>query len=413
MKVLWISNCILGGKESIASGSWLFGMKNIISNNVKLFNLTSSYISETNHKKYNDFEEYIIPNYSLINGLPKEIDICQIKKIIDEIEPDIIHIWGTEAYWGLLFSRGILKGNYILEIQGLLSSCYNVFYGGLSIHEIFKCFHFKELVKLNSFLPVSREKLKKQINREDEIISNSINISTQSDWVRNQLKFKINGSSQIFKTLVPIRSPFYNSAKWDNSIPNYSPTIFLSISYVLPFKGLHIVFKSISLLKKKYPGLKLNIAGPNIYLIPYYKKDGYIHFLISLIKKLGLNECIHFLGSLNAQEICRQLLNSNIFINPSFVESYSVASAEALYLGVPSILSFAGAMPNFSNENKIALYYSPMDYIDLASKIDIILENNDLAKSFSSKSIFRMSQFCDPELIKNVQLTIYDKIKFE
>nr|WP_315161298.1 glycosyltransferase [uncultured Flavobacterium sp.] len=411
MKVLWFSNCELGNIESKGSGSWLFGMRDIISNSIELYNITQSDVDEVSYNKYDDLEEYIIPNYKLTNGVPSPSSILKIKNIVDKVNPDVIHIWGIELYWGLLFSRNHIQGNYIIEIQGLLSSCHNVYYGGLSPDEIFRCFNIKELIKFNSFLPFQKRNTLKNIASENEIIANSSNISTQSEWIRNQIKFKIKENVNIFKTFIPIRKVFYNSEKWNKIDNRKSIVIFTSFSYVVPFKGFHILLKSIALLKQKYPDIILNVGGVNIKSIVFYKQDGYMRYLLSLIDKFKIVDNVNFMGSLNEEEIREQLLRSDVFINPSFVESYSVSSAEALYLGVPSILSYAGAMPDFSSEKKVALHYSPTDYVDLASKTEKIINDKELSKALSDNSISIMNKLCDIETIKRTQLSIYNQLK--
>jgi glycosyltransferase involved in cell wall biosynthesis len=410
MKVLWFSNCILGNTESNGSGSWLFGMKDIISNSIDLYNISKADIVEVSYSKYDDFEEYIIPNYKLINGVPSPNNISKIKSIVDKINPDVIHVWGIELYWGLLFSRNHIRGNYIIEIQGLFSSCHSVFYGGLSPYEISKCFNLKELIKYNSFLPFQKRDILKNIATENEIIANSSNISTQSDWTRNQIKFNTIENVNIFKTFRPIRKTFYNCDKWEKKENSESIIIYTSFSYIVPFKGFHILLKSLALLRQKYHNIILNVGGLNIESKVFYRQDGYFKYLLSLIDKFHLHDNVNFIGRLNEIEICEQLLHSDVFVNTSFVESYSAASAEALYLGVPSVLSYAGAMPDFSKEKQVALYYSPMDFRDLASKIDKIINDKELSKSLSDNSISIMNNLCAIQNIKQTQLSIYNQL---
>lgn len=411
MKVLWFSNCILGNTESKGSGSWLFGMKDVISNSVELFNLTNSNIDEISHNKYKDFEEYVIPNYKIKNGLPNQCNISKIKNIVDKIKPDIIHVWGMETYWGLLFSRNHIQGKYLIEIQGILSSCHNVFYGGMSPTQIYSCFNIKELIKFNSFLPFQKNNTLKNIKCENEILVNSNNISTQSDWVRNQIKFKTKKNVNIFTALIPLRKAFYNSKKW-NKVHNRKTTIiYTSFSYLLPFKGFHMLLESISILKKKHHDVMLNVGGVNIHSVSFYRQDGYLKYILSKIAKLNIVNNVTFLGSLNEGEVCEQLLNADVYVNTSFIESYSVASAEALYLGVPSVLSYAGAMPDFSKEQQVALYYSPMDYTDLASKIDYLINDNEFSNSLSNNSIETFNNLLEKQNIKQQQLSIYNQIK--
>lgn len=410
MKVLWFSNCVLGDEINKGSGSWLFAMRCLISSEVELFNITQSSVKDITYNQYDDLKEYIIPTYKLQNGIPNKTNINKIISIVQQIKPDIIHIWGIELYWGLLFTRCLIRGNYIVEIQGLLSSCNNVYYAGLTPFEIFKCYSMKEFLKYNSYLPYAKCKIFKSSILENEIIRDAESISTQSNWVRNQLKLTVNKKTNIYKTYIPIRESFYLSKKWSKSNDHKSIILFTSFSYLVPFKGFHILIKSLAHLKNKYSDFVLNVAGIDIKSIPFYRKDGYLRFILSLIKKYNLVDNINFIGRLNENEMIDYLLKSDVYINPSFVESYSAASAEALYLGVPSVLSYAGAMPDFSNQKEVALYYSPMDFVDLASKVSILMEDNELSNKLSKNSIDVLEDLSNREIIKNTQLSIYSEI---
>lgn len=409
MKVLWFSNCVLSDMKCSGSGSWLYGMISIISDEVELYNITSSNVSEITQRSTNEIIEYIIPDYPLHEGIPSNENISKILHIIAEIEPDIIHIWGMEKYWARLYQREFIKGYpVLLEIQGVLSSLCNVFYGGLFPKEIVGMYGFRELVR-----PWDRlnNQFKRNIERsEDEslILKSFSYISTQSKWTRSQISFFTSANCKIYETLRPIRKEFYEANKW-NKKREVSPIIYASVSYNAPFKGLHILLKALVLIKSKYPSAKLMIAGFNPNK-PFYKENGYNRYIKYLIKKLSLAENVVFPGSLNAIDIIERLLKSDVFVNPSFVESYSASAAEALYLGVPSVLSYAGALPNFSEESSVAAYYSPMDFVDCASKIVEVFEDERRKKQMSIDAINQMEKRCSTNLVLNTQMGIYNDI---
>lgn len=411
MKVLWFSNCILSNNISKGSGSWLFAMKDILIDQIELINITESNYNEITYTNHGNFQEFIIPRWNLIDGVPSNKNIITLKKIVEEIKPDIIHIWGIEKYWILLFSRNYIIGNPIIEIQGLLSSCYDVFYGGLLNNDIKRFYGIKEFLMRSRTLNNQRKKIKRESKRENEVFKFSY-ISTQSRWVREQLLFKLSNNTKVFKTRVPLRKEFYNCNKWLNchQFGNNSVKIITSLSYITPFKGIHILINALAILKIKYPDIKLYICGPNINSLPFFKKNGYEKYLINLINQNKLSNNIIFLGKIDAKELTEHLLNANVYVNTSLVESYSVSTAEALFLGVPSVLSYAGALPNFSNNENIALYYSPLDYVNCASKIDFLLANSEFCSEISEKATNEMNKLCSVDVIKSTQLYIYNQI---
>ena len=148
------------------------------------------------------------------------------------------------------------------------------------------------------------------------------------------------------------------------------------------------------------------LAGVDIKL-QFYRINGYTKFLFSLINEYGIKDRVLFPGKLSAKQLTEWLLKSDIYVNPSLVESYSAASAEALYLGVPTIMSYAGAMPEFSRNKKVALYYPQMDFVSLASRIDSLISDKELSLELSSNAISEMSTKCGSELVKKTQLEIY------
>lgn len=115
MRVLWFSNIEITNTLT-GTGSWIFAMANALVNTgeIKLFNITQGKVKETIRQDYQSISQWLIPYESLkSNGLPKS---TTIQILVSEIKPDIIHIWGTESFWGLITARQYIKGNIILEI---------------------------------------------------------------------------------------------------------------------------------------------------------------------------------------------------------------------------------------------------------------------------------------------------------
>ncbi len=409
MKVLWFTNVSLSKSESKGSGSWLFAMKDLIKEDVDLYCISEGDVQSVMTNNGDGVQEFIIPAFNGKSKLPPDTTIRSILSIIEDINPDIIHIWGIEKYWIRLFEDGFCQRKYILEIQGLLSSCAAVFWGGLTNRELRKCKSVKEMIFPDSSLKRQYRYYIEKGRNEAGIFARSRYLSVQSVWTRNQLSYISETDSKVFDTLRPIRKEFYLSKKWSvDGCKRF--VVFTSFSYSVPFKGLHILLKALSCIVEKYPNVELRIAGKDIYSTPFYLRNGYENYLLSLIQDLNIRENVVFLKSLNASSLAAELLSCNVFVNPSFVESYSAAAAEALYLGVPSVLSYAGALPDFSKDDSVALYYSPLDYVDCACKISKFFESSRLSHDYSIKAIKNLSQKCDYISVKERQLSIYESI---
>lgn len=406
MRVLWFSNCELAATTSKGSGSWLYAMSGLLASDIELYNITEADVSEIIYNEYNGIKEYVLPLFRLRNGIPSIENIEKICQIIDEVSPDLIHIWGIEKYWALLFARGYVKKNPILEIQGLLSACSDVYWAGLTPWEIIKTIGLKEFLKPSSSLCFRKRKVEARAKFENEALSKLRVFSTQSQWTRDQISF-INHNAQLYETKRPVRREFLTFDKWLKP-SNNNLIVFTSLSYYEPFKGMHILLKAIRELKKKYADITLKVAGPDITKLSIIRTGGYEKLLLSFISKYDLKDNVVFLGRLNAEELVGELKNSNVFVNPSFVESFSASTAEALCLGVPTVISYAGAMPEFTEELQTALCYSPMDYKSCAAKIESLFTDSELSRRLSCNSIELLRRKCLDEYVQKVQLSIYE-----
>jgi glycosyltransferase involved in cell wall biosynthesis len=108
--------------------------------------------------------------------------------------------------------------------------------------------------------------------------------------------------------------------------------------------------------------------------------------------------------------LANNLLDCDVFINPSFVESFSASAVEALSLGVPSLLAYSGAMPGFSEKVRVAEYYNPLDYFDAAAKTLELVNNKEKAESLGGNASAYIRDLCAPGSVCKCQLDIYSNV---
>lgn len=409
MKVLWMSNCVLGNSISNGSGSWLHAMSHLIKDSVELTNVAKASVDKITYNSYDSFNEILVPSFSIKNDNIANDIANIIHEVVEHTSPDIIHIWGVEGDWAYLYAKGYIIGNVVLEIQGLMEPCYNVFWGGLEPRDIIhKSLCVRKLLYPKTRLSKRRQKFKIIGEQTETILKECHFVSTQSNWVRDQIMFSINDKCKIYKTLRPIRQDFWEAKPWHHH--NGTCKIFTSMSYYLPFKGIHVLIYAISLLKKKYRNVMLEIAGIEQKDLIWYRQFEYIKYLQKLSKKLDVVDNVKYVGRLTAQQIVEHLQGCDVFVNPSFVESYSASTAEALALGVPTVVAYAGAMPDFSENIPVSLYYSPMDYVACAAMISSFIENEDMREELSTNSKREIQRICGSDSVRKVQLSIYEDL---
>lgn len=405
MKILWFSNIEISDNIN-STGTWVFTMAKALieASDIELINITEGKVLNIEYKTNGKFKQWIIPKTKLKDGLPNLKIIQELVKIVDEINPDLIHIWGTENFWGLLFSRGILKNKVLIDIQGLKSVCYKYFFTGLNFKSLISCIAFKDFLKPKLSIFGNAYSFKKWGKYELEIIKSMNSIGVQSNWVSTHISY-INPRAKLYNSKIQLREPFLNGEKWQKENSEQF-RIFTSTSTVISYKGLHILIEALNLLKSTFPTIKLVVAGQ--ISKPGIRQNGYDKFLIKKIKQYNLIENIEWLGSLDAATLSLELKKSNLCVIPSFIESYCVALDEALSLGVPSVVAFSGAMPELACHEISALYYSPTDSVDCACQIKKLFDLTFAEKI--SKNIIKIKEGKLKINFVNEQLKIYKSI---
>ena len=412
--VLWFSNCIQSNGKNNGSGSWLYSMAQLLTSTgeIHLINITTIHNNDVKdiecHKINDNFIEYLLPAWQKDkDGFPSPENCKKIKDLCIASAPDIIHIWGVENYYCRLVPSFKLDIPTLLEIQGFQGPCADVYYGDLSIRETIKCFGMREL--LFPFMKsIYKEKanMKRRGKADEAAIRLHKNISTQSQWSRDRIK-AINPDATIYKTIRSVRKDFWDSGKWNYDESNNG--FYCSSAGPAPYKSIQTAIRALSVVIKRYPDTKLYIVG-DFKDQSWIHQSGYLSYIKRMIQDLKLTENIKFTGPLYAKDIAELMHKCIGMVQTSYVESYSLAVAEAMAVGVPSIISYAGAMPELAKDRISGLFYSPGDYIACASRMIELIENRELAESLSENAYKLAHERNDDKKVLERQITIYKQL---
>lgn len=407
-KILWMTNVRFSQSNIKSTGTWLQPLAEKISRNgdFELYHVALGNTEDLILERIGEISQYLIPSKYI--SIKKNLATSDsVKKIINDVNPDIIHVWGTESVWFLMNRTDTFLNHLVLlDMQGVLKSCYESYYGGLGLLEQLQCIGLKELLRPSCSIWLVRKILKKKALVEEKKLKTYEYISYQSQWVKNRLS-ELDLRARLYSTKIILRDDFY-SHRW-KPCGNVSPVLFTITSSAVPYKGLHILIKACSIIKRKYPDFILNIIG-GLFQGKYNIKTGYEIYLLKLIRKYGLTSNINFCGSLPSSQIVQLQLKSDVSIVPSFVESYCLGMAEAMMVGMPVVAAYSAALPTIADDKIEALFYSPMDYIDCAEKIINVFEDKELALYLSSNAMKRREQENRVENVVNTQISIYEKI---
>lgn len=401
-KILWFSNKVLD-LDTNSSGTWLIALSNKLTEdtNIELYNITIGNVDKISTLKSNKFVQYVVPlSYIGKRGFISNKHKREIINIVDLVNPHLIHVWGVELFWGLVTIE--IKNRYkiLLEIQGIKGAIADVYSAGLKLSEKIQMIHLKEIIKLSNIF-TQQKSYYRWGKIEEKIIKNHDNISIHSTWA-NSIVNQLNTTCRVFQNERLLRVHFYNAQKWK---PNQNNRIFTSLGYAAPFKGLHTVILALSIIKEQIPTIKLVIAG-NI-ITSGIRTEGYIKYILKLIKKNNLENNVEWLGGLNSQEMINEMQNSSICILPSFIESYGLALAESMIVGLPTIAAYNGGYGYLGRDEKNVFFFPPGDYRMCAFNALRVLNDVSLQMKLSNNAIKHIEKNNDPEKVINKELEIY------
>lgn len=148
-------------------------------------------------------------------------------------------------------------------------------------------------------------------------------------------------------------------------------------------KGLDDLIKSLPLIAKKFPDIKLVMVG-----------DGNMRSeLMFLTKELGVAERVRFMGALPNEQAMREVAHSSIFVLPSLGEGLGIVILEAQALGVPVVATNIGGIPDCVKDGSTGLLVPVKNPEAIAEAVIKILENQSLAATLVANAKAELYRF--------------------
>lgn len=406
-KILWLCNTVLPelfsrlGVYNVKEG-WLIGISQELrkQNDIE-FHYVCPQVKEkriVSIKKEAIHFHCFYAKYDNLYTIEKDVR-DQIGKIIRVVQPDIIHIFGTEMPHTVACVESVEeKEKIVISIQGLVSEYAKYYLNGISYSAYLNgCFYngryqtiwgqYKEFCKRAENEIRAIKKVKHVIGRTewDQACTNIINSNCKYHYCSETL-----------------RDCFYGK-KWDiGKIDRYSVLVSQG-DY--PIKGLHNLLDALPYVVERFPKTKIYIAGVNLLL---NTGDPYAKYIRKMIVRNNLEKHLFFLGMLDAKRMCRYLLKSHLTVMPSNIENSPNSIGEAMLVGTPVVASFVGGIPSIVQNEREGLLYQPGSAEMLSHSICKIFENDLLANTLSESARKRAEILYDRTENMRQLLNIYN-----
>ncbi|MBM3309248.1 MAG: glycosyltransferase family 4 protein [Candidatus Altiarchaeales archaeon] len=132
-------------------------------------------------------------------------------------------------------------------------------------------------------------------------------------------------------------------------------------------KGIYDIMKAIPEVVKENKKVLFTLAGESD--IEEFKR---------ICSEAGVEKYVRFAGVVEGKEKVEELVNSDIFILPSYNEGMPLAILEAMAAGLPVVASNVGSIPEVIEENVNGFLITPGDWKTLADKILALAGSKEL-----------------------------------
>lgn len=410
MKVLWFTNTPCNAAKTLdpnmVIGGWLNALQDELAQK-KEIELNICFYWRENIQPFTENNVNYYPIY-----IPKKKrffkrfnstyndknEINSLLSIIDIVNPDIIHIHGTEYNFGLIQNHNKIKT--VVSLQGILSPYYEKYFSGIPKTEALIYEKISSKIKFNSELN-NIKRLKSSVIREKKILENSRNIIGRTDWDRRISKI-LSPQSCYYVGNEILRKSFYNNI-WNKNEFNDAIYITTIMSGGL-YKGLETIVKALEILKNN-PNKKFywNVIGQN-------ENDDLAIIVKKWLKVSYQNINLQFLGKLKEEKLIEVLLKSDIYCQVSHIENSPNSVCEAMLLGMPIIASLAGGTDSILIHNEEGILIQDGDPYSLAGTILELSENFPKAKIFGENARKKALERHNSQKIGNEYLNIYKDI---
>jgi len=244
------------------------------------------------------------------------LDTLRIRKLCKEINPDLVHAWGSEKGASLIARR--LPYPYVMTIQGLFA-------------------WYKQIIKLPLY-----DRIVEVIERMS--LRHAPVVTTESNFAVKFLRENFPGP-KIHQAEHAPNHAFHGVHRQ----PQVRPMHFVAIGSVSHRKGTDLLFAAAEQLSTEYDFKLTIITNP----VP-----DYIESLQPLLSESTKGR-IQFKHHLQPHQVAKELETATMLLMPTRADTSPNAVKEAAVAGVPVVASTVGGIPDYIVHDKNGLLFPP------------------------------------------------------
>lgn len=413
MRVLWLTQTPAGASNllqfTLPGCGWISSLQEYIKAE-KNIELGIAFFQKSNQFKFT--HERVVyyplrPKYASFSGklyqrltsALYDSNLEDLKKAINDFQPDIIHLFGTETGLGEIIEHTSIP--VVIHLQGLAGPYTYAWHPkGVSKWHVLLNSPLRSIIYRTGFF-FEYKLFQKRSAREEKIVEKGTYFFGRTHWDKNFVSL-YNRAPKYIHCEEMLRPSFYKK-KWCNPTTDILKLVTLINPYL--YKGIEIILEAAHILKEK-SHLKF------IWQVIGIDNDS---DLVKLIEKLQRKKFtdynIIFKGAAEEETVVELLLSSNLFVHPSHIDNSPNSVCEAMLLGIPIIASNVGGISSLIDDKESGVLYNSHDPYELAGHIMKFSRNPEIWSEYREKARnIALKKHDRQRIVKTVMNSYYEII---
>jgi len=297
----------------------------------------------------------------------------KVRRIVDKIKPDIIHLHGTEnAYYSAMVIPLLKRYPVLVTIQGFIS---------MSTRKK----GFKKIIRL------------RRVIIEKKILRKAKYFGVRNKYMIEIIK-KLNAKAKYYGHDYGLNIPPIKYAA-DIEGNEYDLVFFARMT---KDKGIEDFLSAVALLKKKWPNIRALIVGGANPI--YFKK------IIDYCEENEIDKNVVFLGNLPQNEAFKEISKAKISVLPTYNDIVPGTIIECMFLKIPVVAYETGGLPEINENGENIILVKRGDIKNLSEKINYLLENKLERRTLGEKGYEMVKRRYDKKRIVPGIIEAYQNI---
>ena len=326
-------------------------------------------VSESSTSKRNGYTKYVLPGARLGTVSAFWQDQRMLNVELDKIRPAIVHGQGA-GHDGILARRSHYPS--VITIHGIMA---------------------EDLKHLATIRQRARHYLLNRLS-EHYCIRKAEHTILISQYVADYFGDRIAGQVHFIPN--PIAPSFFDLPRAEE------PERVLFAGRVTPLKGILDLIRATATIARQQP-VQLVLAGS-------LEDHQYEEQLRSEVRRLDIEDRVHFCGLLDAQSLRREFSQASMLVLPSYQETAPMVINEAMAAGLPVIASRVGGIPYQVRDGETGFLIDAGDVEALVERIGTLLSQPTLRESFGREAKALAEKGYRADNVANETIAVYQKV---